>query len=113
MIFVFIDADAESNKQVLEFFGLKPEGAPFKIIYEMEKNAKFVDSEKEVSDASVEKFVMEFFDGNLKRDLKSEDIPENWDKEPVKVLVSKNFKEVALDKTKDVFVEFYAPWCGK
>ena len=38
--------------------------------------------------------------------LNSEELPDNWDEEDVKVLVGKNFHEVALDTTKDVFVEF-------
>ncbi|XP_057963347.1 probable protein disulfide-isomerase A6 [Malania oleifera] len=30
----------------------------------------------------------------------------------VQVLTPENFDEVVLDETKDVLVEFYAPWCG-
>ncbi len=38
--------------------------------------------------------------------LNTEDVPEDWDAEPVKVLVGKNYDEVTSDKTRNVFVEF-------
>ena len=28
------------------------------------------------------------------------------------VVVGKNFDEIVMDETKDVLIEFYAPWCG-
>jgi len=44
--------------------------------------------------------------------LLSEDLPEDWNKNPVWTLTASNFDSVALDPTKNVLVEFYAPWCG-
>ena len=34
------------------------------------------------------------------------DLPVDWDSKPVKVLVSSNFNEIALDKTKETFIFF-------
>jgi len=36
----------------------------------------------------------------------SESVPADWDSQPVKVLVGENFHKVAMDKSKDVIVEF-------
>lgn len=59
---------------------------------------------------NVQEFVGSFIEGKLKQHLLSQDLPEDWDKNPVKVLVSSNFDEVAFNSEKDVLVEFYAPW---
>ncbi|CAD7969888.1 unnamed protein product [Amoebophrya sp. A120] len=60
----------------------------------------------------VDKFVKDYFDGKLKPSYKSADVPKDPYDKDVRVLVGKDFERVALDPKKDVFVEFYAPWCG-
>jgi len=52
-----------------------------------------------------------YVDGTLAPYVKSEEIPADNDG-PVTAIVGTNFEQVVMDKTKDVFVEFYAPWCG-
>lgn len=60
---------------------------------------------------TLEKFVNEYKEGGLKPFIKSEPVPENNDG-PVKVVVGENFDDIVNDPTKDVLIEFYAPWCG-
>jgi len=59
----------------------------------------------------VDEMVEAFREGNLKPQLKSQPVPEVQD-EAVFNLVGKQFDEVVFNDGRDVFVEFYASWCG-
>ncbi|EPQ59417.1 protein disulfide isomerase [Gloeophyllum trabeum ATCC 11539] len=85
---------------------------PAFVIQDLEKQLKYpLDQNEEYSPAAVEHWVDQYVDGKLQPQLKSQPIPETQD-EPVFNLVGKQFDEVVFDDSKDVFVEFYASWCG-
>merc|ERR1711915_381557 len=110
MLFVTINTDEEDHKRILEFFGITESELPtYRAIKLGEDMAKYKPEDDKFENA--EQFVTDFMDGKLKQHLMSQDVPEDWDKEGVKVLVGKNFQEVAMNVEKDVLVEFYAPWC--
>jgi len=113
VLFIYIDSDVEDNNRVMEFFGLKSEDVPtYRMIKMTDNMAKYKPDGPELDATSVVNFCKGVMSGVISRHLMSEDVPDDWDKESVAVLVGKNFKEVAFDETKKVFVEFYAPWCG-
>jgi len=113
VLFIYLDTANEENSRITEFFGLKEDEIPsVRLIQLGDDMSKYKPPTTDLDTASVKAFVQDFMDGKLKPHLMSEDVPEDWDAKPTKVLVGKNFQEVAMDKTKGVFVEFYAPWCG-
>jgi len=112
IMFVTVTTDEAEHKRVLEFFGITEEEVPTFRLSAGDDMVKFVPDNKEFSEENIRAFIASWKAGDLTPHLKSDPVPEDWNANPVKVLVGKNFAEVALDTEKDVLVEFYAPWCG-
>ncbi|KAA8594602.1 protein disulfide-isomerase A2 [Etheostoma spectabile] len=111
MLFVVIDV-TEALSNVLNYFGVSESDAPTACLIKMDTGKKFRIGAGELTTSSLRQLCRDVVDGTAKPYYRSEEIPEDWNKGPVKVLVGKNFESVALDPTKNVFVEFYAPWCA-
>ncbi|KAK4648453.1 protein disulfide-isomerase precursor [Podospora pseudopauciseta] len=91
---------------------LKTDKFPAFAIQETAKNQKFpFDQEKEITLEAIKTFVDDFVAGKVEPSIKSEPIPEKQEG-PVTVVVAKSYNDIVLDDTKDVLIEFYAPWCG-
>jgi len=119
VMMVTIDTEEDDHRRIIEFLGLKGEKFPTMRIIQMKDDIdkyKAIEGEHDqhdiINEDNVRKFVQDYLDGKVPLHYLTEDLPEDWDKNPVKYLTAKNFDQVAFDKTKNVLVEFYAPWCG-
>ncbi|XP_073968403.1 protein disulfide isomerase [Rhodnius prolixus] len=113
LLFVVVNADETDHQRILEFFGIAETEVPTMRLIRLEEDmSKFKPDTDDLGPDSIKAFVKAFLEGTLKEHLLSQTLPEDWDKHPVKVLVSTNFDSVVFDTEKDVLVEFYAPWCG-
>jgi len=95
-----------------ERLGLTGKVVPALSIDNMKTGKHFAYPEsKEITESDVKSWVDQYEAGTLEPTIRSEDIPESNDG-PVKIVVAKNYDQIVKDESKDVFVEFYAPWCG-
>jgi len=114
ILFSHSGVSAGIQERLGEFIGVTKKDLPtLRIIAPEASLAKYVweGTLADLTPEAVAKFYQDFKDGKLVAHRKSEPIPEKNDG-PVKILVGKNYEEIVNDKTKDVFVKFYAPWCG-
>lgn len=108
----FAIADEENFKNMLEEFGLGDSPEEINIgCHSMDGKRYPMEPMEEFDSEEIQEFLQKFMKGKLKPYIKSQAIPKRQSGH-VKVVVGKNFESVVLDKTKDVLIEFYAPWCG-
>jgi len=109
MNFVFIDG--EKFGAHAENLNLQ-ESWPAFGIQDVNVGTKYpLDQSKEVTVEDIRALAKGVLDGTAEPSIKSEAVPETNDG-PVKVVVATTYKEIVEDQSKDVLVEFYAPWCG-
>ncbi|KXN89629.1 Protein disulfide-isomerase [Leucoagaricus sp. SymC.cos] len=85
---------------------------PSFVVQDLATQLKYpLDQSKEFTPELASEWAEQYLAGKLEPSLKSEPIPESQD-ENVYTVVGKTFEEVVLDDSKDVFIEFYATWCG-
>ncbi|MBN3310035.1 PDIA3 isomerase, partial [Amia calva] len=110
----FVVADRAELGEELEEFGLgvaEAGGVPLVALRTAAGHKYSMKEEFTADGRALERFLLDYFSGRLKRYLKSEAPPEHNDG-PVKVVVAETFDDIVNDASRDVLVEFYAPWCG-
>uniref|UniRef100_A0A0N5A4U9 Protein disulfide-isomerase n=1 Tax=Parastrongyloides trichosuri TaxID=131310 RepID=A0A0N5A4U9_PARTI len=110
----FAVADETEFERELAEIGLGDSGLEHNVIVFGYDGKKYpMDPEKYDGDIeeNLENFMKDINSGKVKAHFKSAPVPKEQ-KGPVKVVVGSTFTSVVYDETKDVLIEFYAPWCG-
>jgi protein disulfide-isomerase A1 len=108
----FATIDAKAFGAHAGNLNLKADQFPAFAIQDTVSNKKYpYDQTAEITFEAIGKFVQDFVEGNVEPSIKSEPIPETQEG-PVQIVVAKNYDDIVLDDSKDVLIEFYAPWCG-
>jgi len=112
--FAKVDIGDSKANRIIEFVGVKksdvptiravavPEGGGMPAKYRFDDDVTF---------ENIVSFLQDYNAKNLRTYMKSEDPPAKNDL-AVKTVVATTFKKIVLDPSKDVLIEFYAPWCG-
>ncbi|GBG31676.1 Protein disulfide-isomerase [Hondaea fermentalgiana] len=109
--YLFVTVSKEDDR-IMEFFGVQSGDIPTARIVVMGESMKKYKLEGDFSESALESFVDEHVAGKLSPDLKSEDPADEDRSNPVWILKGKTHDEVAFDSDKNVFIKYYAPWCG-
>ncbi|XP_032303522.1 protein disulfide-isomerase-like protein of the testis [Coturnix japonica] len=110
IMFVLVNTNETRNGRIFEYFRIREVDVPAVRILNLTSQEKYKMPADEVTVENIRQFCQSYLDGKAKLHLSSEEVAEDWDKMPVKVLVGKNFNRIVFNRTTTVFVMFYAPW---
>ncbi|KAM4657304.1 LOW QUALITY PROTEIN: protein disulfide-isomerase-like protein of the testis [Amazona ochrocephala] len=105
IMFVLVDINEPRKGEFFEYFRIREVDVPAVRILNLTSEATM--PADEVTVENLKEVFQSDLNGKAKLDLSSEEIPEDWHKMPVKVLVGKNFNSIVFDKTRTVFVMFF------
>ncbi|CCE85523.1 Piso0_005124 [Millerozyma farinosa CBS 7064] len=114
----FVGLDANMFGRHAESLNMDPSVVPLFVIQNTKVNKKYgIDQKAHPSGPSgkaIESHVNDFLKDKLEPTIKSEPLPTDEEKasQSVLKLVAHNHENVLKDTSKDVFVKYYAPWCG-
>jgi len=116
MLFSFSDGTVDIQEKLADFMGVTDADLPTLRAILPAKMAKYryggeTDETTSLTTEKVGEWIESILAGTAKPHLKTEPVPED-NSGPVKVVVGSQFDEIVMDETKDVFVKYYAPWCG-
>jgi protein disulfide-isomerase A1 len=114
ILFVVSGVTEGIQQRLGEFIGVEEKNLPTLRLLDPAENMKkysYSGKTEDITLESLKSFIDDFKGKKLQPFLKSEEIPAETS-DPLKIIVGKNFQQTVLDSDDDVFIKFYAPWCG-
>ncbi|NWS14867.1 PDILT protein, partial [Pachyramphus minor] len=96
ILFILVNTNEGRNGRIFEYFRIRDIDVPAVRILNLTSDAKYKMPADEVTVENVREFCQSYLNGRAKVHLSSEEIPEDWDKMSVKVLVGKNFNSIVF-----------------
>ena len=103
--------DGDKYRQVSTQLGMDKDVKFPAFVIDFERRHHVMPSEAPLTASSVSEFMEKYVQGNTEETLMSESVPEVETVEGLTTIVGKTMAKYA-DGSKNVFVLFYAPWCG-